>query len=46
MRLELDYGYDNEGDPDDPIPYGYFPWQFGIDDSSEPFSSCGDLVVL
>lgn len=34
--FDLSFGNDDEGDPNDPIPFGYFPWHFSIDDARDP----------
>jgi hypothetical protein len=30
--LDTTWGNDDEGDPDDTLPYGYFPWRFSASD--------------
>jgi hypothetical protein len=37
--LDTTWGHDDEGDPDDTLPYGYFPWHLSVDDFRDPEAS-------
>ncbi|GDY30287.1 hypothetical protein [Gandjariella thermophila] len=39
LILDLSFGYDDEGDPTDPFPFGKFPWSFTLFDSRDPYWS-------
>jgi hypothetical protein len=39
LILDLSFGYDDEGDPSDPFPFGKFPWSFTLSDSRDPYWS-------
>ena len=36
LILDISFGYDDEDDPDDPFPFGKFPWSFTLSDSRDP----------
>jgi hypothetical protein len=44
--LDFTVGYDDEGIPDDPIPYGYFPWHFGVREPRFPEPAAKVVAIM